>query len=303
MARFPVSPFLAAHLIALFTIFIWGLTFISTKLLLADFTPLQILFIRFCLGWVALWFFAPRLYRFSSLKNEIIFALAGLSGVTAYFYCENLALTLTFAANAAVIVSTAPFFTAMLAWLGPARTQPGFFFFLGFILAIAGITLISFNGMRFQLNPLGDLLALLAAITWAFYSIFTQKLTTLGLGALLITRHIFFYGLIFMLPLLWLEDSVFDYGLLFKTDNLVNFLFLGIGASALCFASWTLVVKRLGAMQASIYIYLVPVVTVCASALLLDEHLTVLSCSGALLTILGLLASEMPLRSSGRKRF
>ena len=53
-----------------------------------------------------------------------------------------------------------------------------------------------------QLNPLGDVLALLAALTWAFYSILTRKIGDYGYNTLQVTRRIFCWGLIFMLPTL-----------------------------------------------------------------------------------------------------
>ena len=89
--------------------------------------------------------------------------LAGICGVTLYFLFENIALTYTMASNVGVIVAISPFFTALFSHIfNPDETlQPRFF--LGFLLAIGGIALISFNGQALQLNPLGDFLAAGAA--------------------------------------------------------------------------------------------------------------------------------------------
>lgn len=78
--------------------------------------------------------------------------------------------------------------------------------------------------------------------------------------------------------------------------NLLNILYLGAGASALCFVTWNFSVKKLGAVKTSIYIYLVPVITVIASALILHEQITVMSALGVLLTLVGLGISEMKLK-------
>ena len=83
------------HMLACMTILIWGTTFISTKVLLRDFTPLQILFTRFMIGYLALWAVAPRLTRVKEKKEELYFLAAGLCGVTLYFLMENIALTYT----------------------------------------------------------------------------------------------------------------------------------------------------------------------------------------------------------------
>lgn len=102
------------HLAALFTILVWGTTFVSTKILLVDFSPIEILFIRFAMGLVALFLIAPKLLRWMGWRHERLFLLAGLFGVTLYYLLENIALTGTLATNVGVIVSVAPFFTAAL---------------------------------------------------------------------------------------------------------------------------------------------------------------------------------------------
>ena len=73
------------HFAAIFCILVWGLTFISTKILLRDFAPFQILFIRFLIGWLALWAAAPKKISTNNKKDLLLFAGAGFSGVTLYF--------------------------------------------------------------------------------------------------------------------------------------------------------------------------------------------------------------------------
>ena len=74
------------------TIIIWGTTFVSTKVLLRDFTPVTVLFTRFVIGYAFLWCLKPRVLPFSGWKKELLFAGAGLTGVTLYFLLENIAL-------------------------------------------------------------------------------------------------------------------------------------------------------------------------------------------------------------------
>ena len=80
------------HAAALMTILIWGTTFVSTKVLLRDFTPVTVLFTRFVIGYAFLWCLKPRFLPFSGWKKEFLFAGAGLTGVTLYFLLENIAL-------------------------------------------------------------------------------------------------------------------------------------------------------------------------------------------------------------------
>lgn len=281
------------HLLALLTIFIWGTTFISTKILLIDFTPVEILFFRFLIGYVVLFLLYPRPLRTASFQEELPFMAAGLCGVTLYFLIENIALVYTRASNVGVIVSIAPFLTAVLAHFFLEGEKLNKRFIAGFAIALTGIILIGLNGsLILRLNPLGDLLAFLAPAVWAVYSVLMRKISERNVHTIGATRKVFFYGLLFMIPALFLFDFHLDLGRLGKMANLSNLLFLGLGASAICFVTWNRAVGLLGAVQTSVYIYLVPVITVAASALILQEKITWITLLGAGLTLLGSLISE-----------
>jgi len=280
------------HFIALCTVCIWGTTFIATKLLLESFTPIEILFIRFFIGFLCLSAACPHRLRLKNAKQEIYFALAGLCGVTLYFLCENIALTCTMASNVGIIVAISPFFTALFSRLLHLGEPLESRFFVGFILAIIGIAMIDLNGQALQLSPKGDLLATGAAILWALYTILTRKIGSYGYPVIQTTRHIFFYGLILMVPALLLMGFQPQWSELTQPQNLINILFLGLGASACCFATWNVAVNLLGAVKTSIYIYLIPVLTVISSALILHEPVTPLAISGMCCTLLGLILSE-----------
>ncbi len=283
----------AGHFSALLTILIWGTTFISTKVLLVDFQPVEILFFRFVMGLLALLVVYPHRMKGTTVKQEFTFVAAGLCGVCLYYMLENIALTYTMASNVGVIISVAPFFTAILAHLFLKQEEKlRANFFIGFVVAMAGIALISFNGSTLRLNPVGDLLALLDAFLWACYSILTRKISGFGYNTILTTRRVFFYGLLFMIPALFLFDFKLDLGRFTNMTNLLNILFLGLGASALCFVTWNFAVRLLGALQTSIYIYLVPIITVAASVLILHEPFTWMTGMGTALTLAGLLLSE-----------
>ncbi|MGG4129430.1 DMT family transporter [Paenibacillus illinoisensis] len=287
----------AGHLLALLTILIWGTTFISTKILLIEFTPVEILLYRFLIGYVVLFLIYPRVMRISTIREELLFMAAGLCGVTLYFLIENIALVFTLASNAGVIVSIAPFFTAVLAHFFLKDEPLSRQFVVGFAIALTGIVIIAFHGSySLQLNPLGDLLAFVAPAVWAIYSVLMRKIGDLHYHTIGATRKVFFYGLLFMLPALFLFEFHFDMERLADLTNLSNLLFLGVGASALCFVTWNRAVSLLGAVKTSVYIYLVPVITLLASALLLHEPITWVTMLGAVLTLLGSIISERKVR-------
>lgn len=183
------------HLAALFTILVWGTTFVSTKILLVDFSPIEILFIRFAMGLVALFLIAPKLLRWMGWRHECLFLLAGLFGVTLYYLLENIALTGTLATNVGVIVSVAPFFTAVLERLVNKGKPLSLQFVIGFIVAMVGICFISFSETGIRLSFSGDVLALCAALVWACYSVCMTRISALGVSTIKTTRRVFEYGL------------------------------------------------------------------------------------------------------------
>ncbi len=281
------------HIAALLTIIIWGTTFISTKILLVSFKPIEILFFRFVMGFVVLLVISPKRLKTSGLKEELTFVTAGLCGICLYYLLENIALTYTLASNVGVIISVAPFFTAILAHLFmKSEEKLRIQFFAGFVVAMIGIVLISFNGQNLELNPIGDLLAIAAALVWAVYSILTKKISSFGYPVILSTRRTFFYGILFMIPTLFFLDFHPELSRFTNMTYLFNILYLGLGASALCFVTWNFAVKELGAVKTSVYIYMVPVITVITSVLILQEKLTLLAIIGTILTLTGLFLSE-----------
>ena len=285
---------ITGHLFAIITIFIWGTTFISTKILLEAFSPIEILFLRFTIGFALLLAVHPHRMKIKEKKQELYFAAAGLCGVTLYYLLENIALTYTFASNVGVIISVAPFFTAIFAHLFLDGEKLRAQFFIGFAVAVVGIFLISFNGSsNLQLNPLGDILAVLAAVVWAAYSILAKKISGFHYNTIQSTRRIFFYGLVFMIPALFIFGFKPNIHQMTQPVNLFNILFLGLGASALCFVTWNSAVKILGAVKTSVYIYMVPVITVVTSVIVLSETITGIMVFGIVLTLAGLFISEL----------
>lgn len=281
------------HLAALFTVVNWGTTFIATKVLLEAFTPLEILIFRFVLGYVALAAACPKRLKVGDWKKEGLLAAAGLTGVCLYYLLENIALTFSTASNVGVIVSASPLFAALFSLaLSRGKERPGWRFLLGFLLSMGGICLISYTGNALALDLRGDLLAVIAAMVWAVYSLLTKKIGSFGWNVILTTRRIFFYGILFMIPAAAFLPFRWDLGRLGNGSYLAMLLYLGLGACAMCFVTWNYAIKTLGPVKTMVYIYLVPVITVICSALILHETVTLRSVAGTALTLAGLVLSQ-----------
>lgn len=293
------------HISALFTMFVWGLTFVCTKVLLEYLSPIDILIARTVLGFLALCLATPRLLRVKSRRHELLFALAGLTGTFGYYLAENTALQFADASFVSVAVSTAPLFTAVLGFALLKAEGFGLRFVTGFVIAIAGIALISFQEGPAHVTPLGVLLCLVAAVSWALYSIIVKRLATYGYQTIPMTKRIFAWGLVFMIAARLAMSGFFPLGgsaseglgafpfeALGVPVVLGNLVFLGVLASAGCFVTWGYSVKHLGPTAASAYIYLQAPITVVTAVLILGEPMTVLIALGIGLVIAGLVLSE-----------
>ena len=304
-SRFSKSKFFG-YFLACFTIFVWGITFVCTKHLLIYFSALEILFIRFIFAYCFLFVLNPHRLKLSSKENFLV-AIAGLTGVTLYQFTENLALDFTTASNVSIIVGICPIFTALTSQIFLKEKHLSFNFCLGFCFAFVGVILVSFNGkINFNLSPKGDILALISAICWGFYSLFLTMINKKGYNTILITRKIFFYAILFMLPLMicgvfaenpkstaYVELSASLNAERFSSIlNWILLCFLGILASGFCFVAWNKACNILGTVKISTGLYLIPVITIFFAAIFLNEKITLMGTIGSALTIIGLFVSS-----------
>ena len=279
------------HISALATMLVWGLTFVSTKVLLGYLSPIEILLARTVLGFAVLCIIRPRFLRLQRRSHELLFAAAGFTGTFCYYLAENTALQFADASFVSVAVSTAPLFTAILGFLLLRESGFGVRFVIGFVLAISGIALISFDEGPAHASLLGVALCLASALAWAFYSIIVKRLSSYGYETIAVTKRTFAWGLVFMLVLYLPIDGSFPFAALADPIVWGNLAFLGILASAGCFVTWGFSVKHLGPSIASAYIYLQAPMTVVWAAILLGEPITVSIVVGFVLVVAGLILS------------
>ena len=304
------ANFAKGLLLAVPTILIWGVTFVNTKALLTDFSAFEILFLRFLMAYAALWCLKPKRLAVDGWREEAVYAGMGLTGVTVYQFLENCALHWTNASNVSILVSVSPMTTAILSQILLRERALTWRFMAGFVLAMTGIVLVCLNGVYvFSFHPIGDVLALASALSWSFYSVFVTKMNARGKDPILMTRRTFFWAIVAMLPLLGVSllpggdtfaDGIFavDFSVaanaarLARPLNLLNLGFLGILASALCFATWNIACARLGTVRATLGIYTLPAITILFAWFFLDERLTAVGALGAGLTLAGVILSD-----------
>jgi len=276
-------------IIAVLIVAIWGSTFISTKyLILEGLLPSQIFFIRFTLAYLGIWFIAPKRLAADNIKDELLMLLLGVSGGSLYFLTENTALEYTQASNVSFLVCSTPLYTTL--WMTLRNREPlSGRIILGTLFALTGMALVVFNGkFILKLSPKGDLLALAAALCWSVYSVVLPELYD-RYSSPFITRKVFFYGLVTILPFLVPESRDFDVTVLQNPIVITNLLGLGIVASLGCFVLWNKVVKVLGTVRASNLLYMNPLFTLIGGILILDEKFTPYAALGCTLILTGVI--------------
>lgn len=276
------------HVGAILTVIGWGVSFVFTKVLLeGGLHPIEIYIYRFTIAYIALLLLSKGKIRSSSLSHEFLFMLCGLVGGSIYFISENVALEYTLVSNVSLITSLSPLITVFLLAFIYKSEKPSREMLLGSGVAFLGVALVIFNSsFNMSINPLGDMLSLLAALCWAIYSVLLKRVNALY-SALFITRKTFFYGVITAIPFLLIEPRITSPSVLLQPVMLCDILFLALFCSMFAYLIWALAVGKLGAVTTNNYIYFQPIVTLVFSALILGEKISIVGVTGCAMIILG----------------
>ncbi len=280
---------LAYHILAISIIAIWGVTFINTKfLILNGLNPQEIFLLRFILAYIGIWTFSPHKLFTDNWRDELTTLMLGITGGSLYFWAENTAIQYSLVNNVAFIVCNAPLLTLFLGMAFSKEIRATKNIVMGSLISLIGVALVIFNGsFILRLNPIGDFLALVAAGAWAVYSLLMRGLTN-RYNVTFLTRKVFFYGILTILPAFLIKPWQFPLENLAEPVIWMNLLFLSIIAALICFVLWNIVIREIGALSSANYIYLSPVSTMIASAIFLQEPVTWISIAGSILILSGL---------------
>lgn len=282
------------HLVAFATVAIWGCTFVSTKVLMLNgLSPAQIFTLRFLIAYVMmLAVYHSRLWA-DSWRDELKMMLLAISGGSLYFLSENEAMNFTSTTNTSLIVCSCPLFATLLVRLVyRSTTRISMMQLGGSLLAFAGMVIVVLNG-RFvlHLSPLGDALAFTACLSWSVYSLL-MKWVSAKYGAAFITRKVFFYGVLTILPYYIFYPTLPTAAVLTKPVVVGNLAFLGCLASMICFLTWNWCISKLGAVKATNWVYFNPITTMIFASWVLDEKITPYFLAGATCILLGMFVAD-----------
>ena len=285
------------HVVAFLVVAIWGTTFVCTKLLLmAGLTAAQIFVLRFVVAYMLLLGYSlvrlakphsdgkrERRFRLfaSSWQDELLMVALGVTGGSLYFLTENTAMMYTTTTNTSLIVCLCPLFAALFIAMCYRSQRLHGRQIVGTVMAAIGVVVVVLNGhFVLHLSPLGDSLAFAACLCWAVYSLLMIP-ANLRYDSLFITRKVFFYGLLSMVPYFLVRRELPSPDLVLRPDVLWNLLFLG-------YLVWHWTIKKLCAVVVTNYVYFNPVVTVLFAWLILSERITIYFMLGTLLILTGM---------------
>ena len=286
------------HLVAFLTVAIWGTTFVATKVLMLNgLSPAQIFTLRFSIAYVLMLCFNHRRFLADSRKDEAKMALLGITGGSLYFYSENEAMNFTTTTNTSLIVCSCPLFATLLVrMVYKDSSRIHIVQLIGSLLAFVGMIIVVLNG-RFvlHLSPVGDALAFTACMCWAIYSLLMKSVSN-HYGAAFITRKVFFYGVLTILPYYLFIPGFPPIEVFSRPQVFGNLLFLGCLASMICFLTWNWCISKLGTVKATNWVYFNPITTMIFASWVLNEKITPYFLVGATCILLGMYVADKKTR-------
>lgn len=288
------------HICALLAVTAWGASFISTKVLLQNgLNPVEIYVYRIIVAYLCVFCICPRPLLSHSIGDELKFVLIGMTGGSIYFIAENTAMDYTLVTNVSLIVATAPIVSTILMAVLYKNERPGRGFVAGSLVAFLGVGCVIFNSSsEVKMMPFGDMLALLASVCWAVYTILLKPINAVY-SAWFITRKTFFYGVITAMPFMLVEPESANLAVLMRPEVWGNLLLLGLLCSMFAYVMWAYTIKGLGVMVSNNYLYFSPIVTLVLSAIILHEQVSWIGYTGCVLILVGIFMSE----KLNRRRF
>jgi drug/metabolite transporter (DMT)-like permease len=281
----------SATLKALFSVMVWGASFVATKVALGYATPITVVWLRFAMGVVILGLAVTLRGQFSIPQGRdwAYFALLGFLGITFHQWLQSTGLVTAQATTTGWIVASSPIFMALL---GLIVLKEGLRWeqVTGIVLATVGVLLVVTKGhlstlATGQFGTTGDILVLISALNWAVFSTLSRS----GLQ-----RHRATYMMFYIMTFGWLFTCL----LFFSTSSLepiahipvngwIAITFLGVFCSGIAYIFWYDALKELPVAQTGAFLYIEPIITVIVAAIVINERIVFTSILGGLTILIG----------------
>jgi drug/metabolite transporter (DMT)-like permease len=281
----------SATLKALFSVIVWGASFVATKVALGYATPITVVWLRFAMGVVILGLAVTLRgqFAFPQGRDWGYFALLGFLGITFHQWLQSTGLVTAQATTTGWIVASSPIFMAVLGLL-VLKERLHWEQVLGILLATLGVLLVVTKGKlstlaNGQFGTTGDVLVLISALNWAVFSTLSRS----GLQ-----RHHATHMMFYIMTFGWLFTSI----LYLVTPHLTSIReipvngwlaisFLGIFCSGIAYILWYDALQALPVAQTGAFLYIEPIITVIVAAVVLHERLLLATILGGMTILVG----------------
>jgi drug/metabolite transporter (DMT)-like permease len=282
---------ITASIKALFTVIVWGASFVAIKIVLIYLPPITLVWMRFAMGVIimAIAVGIRRQFILPRSRDWLYFALLGFLGITFHQWLQSTGLVTSQATTTGWIVASMPIFIAVLGWL-VLKEMLNWPKILGILLAAFGVLLVVTHGNLVSLvsgkfGTPGDILILISAPNWAIFTVLSRR----GLKTYPAALMMFFvmaFGWVFSSVLFvagrgWV--SIHN----IAADGWLALGFLGVFCSGLAYIFWYDALKVLPVAHVGTFLYIEPVVTVIVSFFLLNEKITLVGILGGVIILLG----------------
>ncbi|HDA6580101.1 TPA: DMT family transporter [Staphylococcus aureus] len=273
----------------LFTIILWGSAFPMIKIALNDFSAESLSAFRLILATIILLpFVIIKKLPTPELRDIPVIFILGFCGFVIYHTALNFGETLISAGISGILVSTTPIFSSALAYIF-LKEHFSKWNWLSSLVAFIGISIISISKDDYTtINVLGVFIILLASFSENLYFTFQKKYIE-KYGFIAFTLYTIMASSPFML--IFIPEIINDiHGATFT--SIVSVLYLAIFPTIIPYVLLAYIVKSVGVSDATMSLYLTPIVSLLLSYLLLDELPTTLAIIGGIITLLGVSLSN-----------
>ncbi len=274
----------------LFAVVVWGFSFIAIKYALEEIKPATIVFIRQLLGIAFLGAIAIKQKSgFAIAKKDFRWVLLLGLITSLHLWIQVTGLQYTSASNTGWIIGITPVFMTIAGFLF-FKEKAGLSQIAGIALSFFGLLLLVGKGDFSTIDIIknkGDLLIITSSLTWAIYSIAAKK-AAMSFSPLMATFYLFVVMALVTAPFTINGEDI-SRVINLSSKAWLAILFLGIFCSGVGYYIWAQTLKEMSASQAGAFLYLEPFVTFFSAALLLNEHLSLITFISGIIIITGVI--------------
>lgn len=270
---------------------IWGGMYVISKYALDHIPPFGLLWLRYLLGWGLLFFILkvkqqnkvqPKLNK----KDWLQFAWIGLIGYFISIAAQFFGTKLSSASMGSLITSASPALILIFAWF-LLKEKITIKKWIALILSTSGVIMvIGFSPTQSDSAFQGNLILVVAAISWALLSVFV-KIASIKHSSLVITTYAVGFGFLWTTPFFIWEATAIEWSFTSPTLLSLSILYLGFVSTAAAFFFWNKGLELMEAGIGSLFFFFQPLVGAFFGWLLLDEKLSLSFLVGAILILSG----------------